>query len=172
MKWLVAAVLGIWALTSHAADAPAEEAAPEVAAEQADGPYPLEYWAVPAAIDNVQVSPDGKRLGLLRVSSRDGDPVLEIYETADLTKKPFRMDADPMKIAGFSWASDKHVLFGATQQVRKIIDDFNQGAFGGKLGLLNFEKKEVEDFGIDGDTVSVLWRFHSILLNSVFVILF
>ena len=168
MKWLVAAVLGIWALASHAADAPAEEAAPEVAAEPADGPYPLEYWAVPAAIRDVQVSPDGKRLGLLKVSSRDADPVLEIYETADLTKKPFRMNADPMKIAGFSWVSDKHVLFGARQQVRNIIDDFNRGAFRGRLGLLNVEKKEEKDFGITGEIENRLPKEPYKVIVSVF----
>lgn len=152
MKWLAAALLGILALASYAVDAPAEKSATEVAEEPHDGPYPLEYWALRRAIGNVQVSPNGKHLALLRISSRDGNPVLEVYDAADLDKDPYRVGADPMEIEIFWWVSDKHVLFQARQKVRKVIDDFNQGVYRFQLAILNIEKREVSDFGIAGRT--------------------
>ena len=33
-------------------------------------PYPLDFWARRSAISNVTVSPDGKRLGLLKIPAR------------------------------------------------------------------------------------------------------
>lgn len=152
MKWLIAAVLGVFALASYAADTPAKESSPDVAEESPDGPYPLEYWALRRAIGNVEVSPDGKHLALLRIASRDGNPVLEVYDAADLKKDPFRMNADPMEIEFFYWVSDKHVLFLARQKVRNVIDGFNRGVYRYKLAMLNIEKKEVNDFGIAGRT--------------------
>jgi len=113
-------------------------------------PYPLEYWALRPVIQNVQVSPDGKHLGLMRISSRDGDPVVEIYDAANLEEEPFRLDADPMEIEWISWVTDKHLLFQARQKVRKVIKDFNQGVYRQRLGMLNVEKKKVDNFGIPG----------------------
>lgn len=116
-------------------------------AKNAEGPYPLEYWALRPVVRNVRVSPDGKRLGLMRIATRDGNPVIEIYDAGNMQQKPFRMDADPMQIDGFYWVSDKHLLFQARQQVRKVIDDFNRGVWGGRFGMLNIEKKKVSNFG-------------------------
>ena len=111
-------------------------------------PYPVEYWALRPVIQNVQVSPDGERLAFMRISSRDGDPVVEIYDAKNLQEEPFRLNADPMEIDWFSWVSDKHLLFGARQQVRKVIKGFNQGVWRGRLGMLDVAKKKVGNFSI------------------------
>ena len=52
-----------------AADEPARQ-------PKATEPYPLEYWAMRPVIRNVGVSPDGSRLALLKIPSKDGDPVM------------------------------------------------------------------------------------------------
>ena len=51
---------------------------------QAIEPYPLEYFAKRSSINNVEISPDGTQLALLRISTTGGNPVLEIYQTKDL----------------------------------------------------------------------------------------
>ena len=61
-------------------------------------PYPLEYWALREVMSNVQVSPDGKHLGLMKIPNRDGNAIIEIYDASDLSKEPFRVNADPMEI--------------------------------------------------------------------------
>jgi hypothetical protein len=64
-------------------------------------PYPLEYFALRAVVDNVTVSPDGKHVAMLKILSREGDPVLHVYETGDLDKRPFTVDADPAEIYSY-----------------------------------------------------------------------
>ena len=41
--------------------------------------YPLEEWAKRADIRNVELSPDGEKLALLRIASTEGMPILEVY---------------------------------------------------------------------------------------------
>ena len=119
-------------------------------AHAAAKPYPLEQWAMRSVVSNVRISPDGKRLALLKIESRDGNPVIEVYDAADLSKEPFRVDAKPMELQGFFWLSDNHILFGARQAVRKVIDGFNRGVYRGQFGLLNLEKEKVSAFGGGG----------------------
>ena len=85
-------------------------------------PVPVDYWAVRAAVSGVSVSPDGKYMALSKIESRDGDPIIEVYETADLSKKPRRIAAKPMEfLGGITWVSDD-VFFGqAMQVVRRAV---------------------------------------------------
>ena len=92
------------------------------------------------------VSPDGKHLALMRIPSKDGDPIIEIYDAADLTKEPFRLDADPMEITGFYWASDQDILFNLRQQVRDKIEGFNQGVYEFRLAVLDVDAKRMRSF--------------------------
>lgn len=109
-------------------------------------PYPLEYWALREVINNAQVSPDGKYLGLMKIPSKDGNPVIEVYEAANLDKKPFRLDADPMEITNFYWASDNDVVFTLRQKVRDKIEGFNQGVYETVLAVADVEKKKMRSF--------------------------
>ena len=119
------------------------------AAEPTHGPYPVEYFAMRAVVSNVSVSPDGKHLALMKIPTRDGDPIVEVYDAADLDKAPFRMDANPMEIEFFSWVSDRDILFRARQQVRKRIEGFNQGVYEYKWGMLDVERKKVRSFSAE-----------------------
>ena len=120
-----------------------------VSAADAPKPYPLEYWAMRPVISGVEVSPDGKRLALLRIPSRGANPILEIYDAADLQKKPFRMNADPMELEWFSWVTDTHILFGARRQVRERIKGFNQGTFKSKIVFFDIESKKMQEFSTE-----------------------
>ena len=117
--------------------------------EEAHVPYPLEHWAMRGVMRNVALSPDGTRLALMQIPSRDGDPIIEVYDTADLSKEPFRLNADPMEIQGFVWANDRQIFFQARQrvrdQVRREVDAYKY-----RVGLLDLESKKMQDFGADG----------------------
>lgn len=108
--------------------------------------YPLEYWALRSVISNAQVSPDGKYLGLMKIPSKDGNPIIEVYDAANLDKEPFRLNADPMEIQTFYWASDKDIVFTLRQQVRDKIEGYNQGVFEGRLAVVDVEKKKIRSF--------------------------
>ncbi|MFM1571763.1 MAG: hypothetical protein ACKJRN_10090, partial [Porticoccaceae bacterium] len=56
---------------------------PALAAEKIE-PYPLEEWAKRSDIRNVSLSPDGEKLALLKIASKDGNPNLEVYDANDL----------------------------------------------------------------------------------------
>ena len=120
-----------------------------VAPAPTNEPYPVDLFAMRAVVSNVSVSPDGKHLALLKIQIRDGNPIVEVYDAADLDKVPFRMDAKPMEIEFFYWVSDRDILFRARQQVRKRIEGFNQGVYEYKWGMLDVERKKVRSFSAE-----------------------
>ena len=109
-------------------------------------PYPLDYWALRPVINNAQVSPNGKYLGIMKIPAKDANPIIEVYETADLSKEPFRLNADPMEITSFYWAGPEHIIFTLRQQVRDTIDGFNQGVYETKVASLNVKKQKIRSF--------------------------
>lgn len=109
-------------------------------------PYPLDYWARRAAIKNVELSPDGKYLGLLKTPARGENPVIEVFTTDDLNAEPFRLNAEPMEITSFGWVDDSNLVLRARQQVRDQIDGFNQGIYEYRIALVDVEKKTLDAF--------------------------
>ena len=116
------------------------------AASQAKEPYPLEYWALREVIDHVQVSPDGKYLGLMKIPSRDGNPIIEIYDASDLSKDPFRLNADPMEITNFYWVSNTDIVFSLRQKVRDRIEGFNEGVYETLLATVDVDDEKMRAF--------------------------
>ena len=98
----------------------------EVSAE----PYPLDYWARRSAVTGVSLSPDGSKFALTRILERGGNPIIELYDADNLEAEPLRIDSSPMEILpGINWIDDDVFLFNARQQVRDIIEGFNQGVY-------------------------------------------
>lgn len=140
--------LAAFCLAGSADEAP--DATDEARAPQSlESPYPVDYFAMRAVVSNVSVSPDGKHLALMKIQTKDGNPIVEVYDAADLDKAPFRMDANPMELEFFSWVSDRDILFRARQQVRKHIEGFNQGVYEYKWGMLDVERKKVRSFSAE-----------------------
>jgi dipeptidyl aminopeptidase/acylaminoacyl peptidase len=124
-----------------------------------DQPYPLEYWAKRSDISSVSLSPGGTKIALMKIPTADGMPVLEVYDADNLRAKPFKMDARPMEMTGFSWVSDNKILFNARLKVRDKIEGWNQGVYERAGGLLTIaedrkqstSKKIEEPFYIASD---------------------
>ena len=119
------------------------------AAAQTDfEPYPLDYWALRNVIDRAQVSPDGNYLGIMKIPAKDANPIIEVYKTEDLDKKEpvFSLNADPMEITNFFWASDNDIIFYLRQKVRDRIEGFNRGVYETRLAVVDVESKEMEAF--------------------------
>jgi len=111
-------------------------------------PYPLDYWALRPVINAAQVSPDGKYLGIMKIPAKDANPIIEVYEASDIDKKEpiFSLDADPMEITNFFWASDNDIIFYLRQKVRNRIEGFNQGVYETRLAIVDVESKDMEQF--------------------------
>ena len=59
----------------------------------ADGVMKPQDAVLRDVVDQVQLSPDGKHLLVRKVESREGDYILEIYATDDLSKPLRRLNA-------------------------------------------------------------------------------
>ena len=113
----------------------------EVTAEE---PYPLDYWARRDAVSGVSLSPDGSKFALMRILERGGNPIIEIYDSDNLDEGPERINADPMEfLPGVVWIDNDIFIFSARQQVRKIIEGFNQGTYEFKNGIYDTSKRKL-----------------------------
>jgi len=112
----------------------------------ASEPYPLKYWALRDVVSNVRISPDGKFLALMKIPTRDANPVIEIYDTNNFDKKPFKFNAKKMEITSFYWVGDQDMIVSFRQKVRDKIEGQNQGVYETKLALLDVKKEEVREF--------------------------
>ena len=81
---------------------------------------------------------------------------MRVYDANDLSIKPFVMDASPMEITRFYWATDNQIIFTARQKIREKIGGFNDGAYGGTEALLTLHKdpdkkhdQAVESYGYE-----------------------
>jgi len=127
-------------------------------ADEAPEPYPLDYWALREVINRAQVSPDGKYLGIMKIPSKKANPVIEVYEAADLSKKPFRVGAKKMEVTNFYWASDKDIVFTMRQKVRDKIEGFNRGVYETKIAVADVKKKKMRSFDESNPTIVDLLR--------------
>lgn len=81
-------------------------------------PVPLEVWALRDVVNHVEVSPDGRHVLVLKTESREGDHILEIYATDDMTRPLRRLNSSPMEFVSARWVSDKHI-YGTAWQVNR-----------------------------------------------------
>ena len=120
-------------------------------------PYPLEYFALREVTNNVTISPDGERVAMLKILSREGDPVLHIYDADDLDGDAFVVNSDPMEITSYYWASDEHIILTLRQRTRKMVKGQEDSVYDFRIAILNIEKETFEDFdSVSPQIVSVL----------------
>jgi dipeptidyl aminopeptidase/acylaminoacyl peptidase len=92
----------------------------------------IESFSVLPAIQQVTVSPDGKHLLISRATSKDGDYVLEVRKTDDLTAEPVRFGSERMEIGGASWLNDELLSVSFSQN----IQDGSRNYWVSKVGIV------------------------------------
>lgn len=112
-------------------------------------PYPVEYWALRDVVSNVQVSPNGKRIGMIKILNKTGDPILHVYDADNLEDPdPIIVNADPMEIRSFEWVNDQEMVLSLRQRIRQKIDGQDDGVFASRITRLNVDSLEFDDFGV------------------------
>lgn len=106
---------------------------------------PLEYFAVRENVNNVSISPDGQSIALMRIPSRDANPLVEIRKVDDLEADPIRLDASPMEFQSVTWVNNDTLIMSARQKIRNRIDGFNRGVYAGKTVFYSLEEGEFEE---------------------------
>jgi len=132
---LMAATAGILAATMS----------PAVLQAQGQPTVPVEVWALRDVINAVQVSPDGKHVLVHKVESKEGEYLLEIYNTDDMTKPLKRLNADPMEIINVQWVSDNFLFGTAWQQNRKSVKGPEEGTYDYKAFSYNLETNKFKE---------------------------
>jgi len=112
----------------------------------AEDPYPLEYFALREVTSNVTVSPNGEKLAMLRILTRSGNPILHIYQSDAVGEDPFVVNAEPMEIRSYYWASNEHIVLTLRQKVRDKIEGQNRGVYEQRIAILDVVKREFDDF--------------------------
>lgn len=111
-KPMMAAMAGVAAL-GLTVSAPSET--------QATSAVPIDVWSLRDVVSQVQISPDGEHLLVLINPSREGNNLLQIYKTSDLSTPYRTLAADPMEITSGSWVSDNIIVGGAWEQKRSRV---------------------------------------------------
>lgn len=143
------------ALASAFAAAPvaiAQNAAPAISD---DGIVPVDFWAAQLIISNVRMSPDGARVSMMVRPGLGLDPVLQVYNTDNLSEEPKRFGAANLEITDASWLDNKTMVVGFRGQVRERIRGFNDGTFKYTAATLDVEKGDFDEF-TDGRIVTTL----------------
>lgn len=109
-------------------------------------PYPLDYWALRDVISNVEISPDGKHVALLKIPTKDGGPIIEVYPANDLEGEPYRINSNPMEIQRFFWLSNDVIGMRLRQKVRDRIEGFNQGVYEYLLASVDIKRKKMKKY--------------------------
>lgn len=112
-----------------------------------------EKFAVSNVVSSVALSPDGKFLALIRTQPRTDSTVLEVYETKDLTRKPFRMSHDPMRILDLTWVSDGTILLGFF----KLTPGLGSLAFSTGMSVVDVKRQSLTLIPEDSPILSSYW---------------
>ena len=140
---------------------------PTPAMPQENQPVPIDVWALRSVVNAVQISPDGKHILVHKVESREGEYIMEIYSTSDLSTPLRRLNADPMEIIQAQWVSDNYIFGTAWKVVRKSVkrpeqdirsykafaynlEDNKFAELDGNFGLVNTLPKEPDTILIGG----------------------
>ncbi len=107
---------------------------------------PLEYFALRESIKQVSVSPDGKRMALLKILTKTGNPYLHVYMTDNLDGDPYIVGSEKMEIIAYQWAADEHIVMTFRQKTMDKVEGREQDVYGYKIALLDLEKETFEDF--------------------------
>ena len=118
---------------------------PVTAAAKITPTVPVEVWALRNVVSTVQVSPDGKHLLVMVNASKDGENVMEIYKTDDLSKPLRRLNADPMEMISARWVSDNHIFGTAWKVVRKSVKRPEADVRSYKAFAYNLEKNKFSE---------------------------
>jgi len=148
-KTVAAVMVGVSAL-GLSVSAPSETQAQA----QPAASVPVDVWALRSTMNTVQVSPDGKHLLVQKLESKEGDYILEIYETSNLSEPKRRLAAGKMEIISATWASNNHIFGSAWQVVRDRVTRPEQDIRSYKAYFYNLENNKFSqvdgNFGVAG----------------------
>ena len=145
---LIAAMVGVSTLGLSVSPAPADA--------QTESTVPIDVWSLRTVVNAVQVSPDGKHVLVHKLESKEGEYIMEIYSTDDLTKPLKRLAADPMEIINAQWVSDNFIFGTAWKVVRKRVTQPEEDIREYKTFSYNLKKNKFSELDGNFELVNTL----------------
>lgn len=145
---LIAAMVGVSTLGMSVSPTPADA--------QTESAIPIDVWSLRTVVNNVQVSPDGKHLLVHKTESKEGDYIMEIYSTDDLSKPIKRLNADPMEIINAQWVSDNFIFGTAWKVVRNRVTRPEEDIRSYKAFAYNLKKNKFSELDGNFELVNTL----------------
>lgn len=108
--------------------------------------YPLEYFAIRPAIQNVTVSRSGDRIAMLKILHREGNAILHVYDTDDLEGDAFVVGSEKMEIIDYDWASEDHIVMTFRQKTTDRVRGREQDVYKYQIAILNIPKQKFDGF--------------------------
>ena len=68
-------------------------------------------------VRDVDLSPSGERLAVMRLLGRGQNYVIDVYDTDNIAGEPYTLGAEHMDIVGLDWANDERLLVRTRQPV-------------------------------------------------------
>jgi dipeptidyl aminopeptidase/acylaminoacyl peptidase len=103
------------------------------AQQQSNEKLPLDAFASLPVMTQAIVPLDGSKLAIVRATSKDGDYIVEIRPTNDLSAEPVRLGASRMEITNVGWLNNDKLLVN----FRQNIQDGNDNYWVTKAAILN-----------------------------------
>ena len=114
-------------------------------------PPTLEEFAMRPLVRDVDLSPSGEHLAIMRLPGPGQNYVVDIHETARLGQDPYTLGAEHMDIVGVNWANDERLLIRTRQPVevpgRRV--GYNRAGIGA-AGKVKTYAWKLLSVGIDG----------------------
>ncbi|WND01387.1 prolyl oligopeptidase family serine peptidase [Temperatibacter marinus] len=80
---------------------------------------PLEAFSMMPVIRDVQVSPNGAKILIIRTLTKDGFYVIEIRDAKNLAKKPITLGSETLKITQATWVNNKKIMVNFRKQEKR-----------------------------------------------------
>lgn len=97
----------------------------------------IESFAVLPALQQVSVSPDGKKIIIMRATSKDGDYILEVRQTDKITEDPVLFGSEHMEIQSAFWLNNELMAVNFSQN----IQDGNRNYYASKFAIVQADGK-------------------------------
>jgi dipeptidyl aminopeptidase/acylaminoacyl peptidase len=97
----------------------------------------IESFAVLPALQQVSLSPDGKKIIIMRATSKDGDYILEVRQTDKITEDPVLFGSERMEIQSARWLNNELMAVNFSQN----IQDGNRNYYASKFAIVQADGK-------------------------------
>ena len=90
---------------------------PATAALAQSQPPALEAFAMRPIVRDVDLSPSGDHVAVMRLLGRGQNYVVDVYETENMDEEPYTLGSEHMDIIGVNWANNERLLVRTRQPV-------------------------------------------------------